>query len=313
MKLSIIIVNWNTKDLLRDCLNSVYSCVKDLKFEVIVVDNASTDKSVEMLKKEFPEIRLIENEENVGFAKANNQAMRPSSGSYILLLNPDTIICDNAIEKMVEFMYAHPEAGAVSCQMVQASGKHLVGDAGYRVSLKTAINYAFFLSKFFPKICKGLFINHRIDNEKEPMEVDWISGAFFLVRRSILPRIGPMAENFFMFAEDIEWSQRIKRGGFKIYYLPYVSIIHLRGVSTSRQKQIKNISTLWVENLHNFYSREKSKTIVTLLDLTISTGLILRFLIYYLLYVFSTNAFFKAKYQTMITSSRALLRAIRKK
>lgn len=311
MKLSIIIVNWNTKDLMRDCLNSVYREVNNVQLEVIVVDNASTDNSVEMLKKEFLEVRVIENKENVGFSRANNQGIKLSSGTYILLLNPDTIIYDNALGKMIDFMDAHPEAGAVGCQLLEESGKHLVGDAGYRLSLKTALNYAFFLSKLFPKICKGLFLNHRLNRKKEPIEVDWISGACFLVRRSILRDVGMMDENFFMFAEDMEWSHRIKSEGFKVYYLPYVSIIHLMGVSTSRQKQIKNISTLWVENLHNYYSRENSKFKVTLLDLTISIGLILRFLIYYLGYTLSRGAALKLKSQTMLTASWALLKAIK--
>lgn len=313
MELSIVIVSWNTQELLKDCLNSVYSETNNIEFEIIVVDNASTDKSVEMLKKEFPEVKIIENKENVGFSRASNQGIRLSSATYILLLNPDTIIRDNAIEKMVDFIDAHPEAGAIGCQLLHKNGKHLVGDAGYVISLKTAISYAFFLSIIFHKICKGLVINHKIDHEEEPIEVDWISGACFLVRHSILKRIGLLDEDFFMFVEDMEWSRRIKREGFKIYYLPYMSIIHLAGVSTSQQTQIKNISTLWVENLHKFYSRGNSKATVILFDLTISIGLFLRYLLYLLGYIFSRNAFYKAKSQRMLTSGWALLKAIRSK
>ena len=294
-RLTIIVVNWNTLALLRDCLDSLLRKDMGITHEIIVVDNASADGSPQMVMETFPSVRLICNAENRGFAKANNQAIKVAQGDYILLLNSDTVVPDNHIfPEWLSFMDRHPEAGASGCMLVKADGAHWVGDAGFKPSFGTIFNYSFFLSKLFPGYFKGIFLNYRVTTAAA--EVDWVSGAAFLIRRAILPEVGLLDENVFMYAEDVEWGCRIRSKGYKIFYLPELVIIHLVGASTKNRKE-GVFSHLWIENLRRLYQRFNPKQPLFLFDLVFAAGLLLRSFLYLVVYMASRQDKWRHKFK----------------
>ncbi|MBA4417138.1 MAG: glycosyl transferase family 2 [Syntrophus sp. (in: bacteria)] len=284
IKLSIVIVNWNTREFLRDCLNSLMSRMVSVEYEIIVVDNASTDDSLNMLREEFPSVHLIKNSYNAGFAKANNIGIKASRGEFVLLLNPDTIVSDPGIFKeWIAFMDFHKDAGASGCKLVFPDNSHQVGDAGFKPHLGTAVNFAFFLSKIFPYSCKGLFISS--DRLAKEMEVDWVCGADFMIRKSILTETGLLDETIFMYAEDVEWGCRIRSFGYKMYYIPHLQIIHLQGESLKKVKSEDNISFLWLKNLRRLYEFYNGKKSLLVYDLIMSIAFFLRTVLYYTLFL----------------------------
>ncbi|MCX5829974.1 MAG: glycosyltransferase family 2 protein [Deltaproteobacteria bacterium] len=298
-RLTIIVVNWNTVSLLRDCLTSLLRKEMGITHEIIVVDNASADGSPQMVAATFPSVRLICNNENRGFAKANNQAIKEAQGDYILLLNSDTVVPDNRIfMEWLSFMDRHPEAGASGCKLIKADGAHWVGDAGFKPSLGTIFGYSFFLSKLFPGSFKGLFLNYHV--EAAAAEVDWISGAAFLVRRTILPEVGLLDENVFMYAEDVEWGCRIRSKGYKIFYLPGLVIIHLVGASTKKHKE-GIFSHLWIENLRRLYQTFNPSQPLFLFDFIFAAGLLLRSFLYLVVYMASGKDKWRYKSKEMFS------------
>lgn len=280
LKLTVIIVSYNTEGLLRQCLGSFMNKGAGIPFEVIVVDNASSDGSARVVEEEFPSARLVKNAQNIGFSKANNQGLELAEGEYILFLNSDTVITDAGIfAKWVGFMDAHPESGASGCKLVFPDGSHQVGDAGFKPSLSTAAGYAFFLSKVFPGVFKGLFINN--NRGVKAAAVDWVCGAGLMARKSVLEKTGPFNEEIFMYAEDVDLGCRITSFGYKVYYLPYMAIIHLQG--SSMRENCENLSYEWLKNLKALYVFYGGRRTVALYDLIISAGLALRVFIYYLM------------------------------
>ncbi len=253
--LSIVIVNWNTRDLLAQCLQSVYETVRELEFEVFVVDNASSDGSTTMVKKEFPQVKLIENNENVGFARANNQAIAQSQGRYVLLLNSDTLVLPGAIDRVVAFMDQHWEVGAAGCAVLNPDGT-------LQLSHKTAFSignelvYATFLGRFvaqrmpFPK---DVLQHGQKPFVSEYLAVDAVSGAFLLVRREVMDEVGLLDERFFIYSEDDDWCFRIRQAGWQICYLLNVRIIHYGGQST-RQESAEMFLQLY-KNRFLFYRK----------------------------------------------------------
>ncbi len=282
-RLTVIIVNWNTRELLRDCLSSLGTGDPDVPREIMVVDNASRDGSPEMVAREFPAVRLIANTENVGFARANNQAIRASRGRYILLLNSDTVVPDPGIFRdWLAFLDDRPEIGASGCRLVTADGRRWVGDAGFRPSLKTVGCYAFFLSRFFPRCCPGLFLNESRLNGA--LAVDWISGADLMTRRDVLEQVGLLDESLFMYAEDVEWGCRLRKHGYAVYYLPRFVIVHLVGAS-GKKRQTEGFSHLWLENLRRLYALLNPGQSLLWFDVIFSAGLLLRSFLYYAIYL----------------------------
>ncbi|HOC39087.1 MAG TPA: glycosyltransferase family 2 protein [Thermodesulfobacteriota bacterium] len=297
-KLSIIIVNWNTLDLLRQCLRSVIGALGELLSEIIVVDNASSDGSPEMVNKEFPSVRLVENTSNLGFAKANNQGLSIAHGEYALLLNSDTIIEDcRLFTEWIAFMDQHPEAGASGCRLVFPCGAYQVGDAGFQPSLLTAVNFSMFLSKLFPRYCRGLFLQDECPGL--PLDVDWVSGADFLVRKSILSQTGMLDESIFMYAEDIEWGCRIRKYGYRIYYLPHLQIVHLQGASSVKDRTLNSYSVTWLRNIRNLYLHLEPGASVSLFDAVLFLGYVLRTGLYFGLYLKTGEARYERRAQQM--------------
>lgn len=234
VKVSIIIVSWNTRDVLYDCLASIYKEARNFTFEVIIIDNASSDSSTEMVKKEFPQVILIENQENKGFAAANNQGIAKSEGRYILFLNSDTVILDHAIEKSVEFADAHLRAAVVGCRVLNRD--RTVQQTCFR--FPSALNMLLsssYLYKLFPK--SRFFGRERMTwwNRNDVREVDAVTGCFMLVRLKAIEQVGKMDERFFMYGEETDWCYRFKQAGWKVLFAPVAEIIHLGGQSALNQ------------------------------------------------------------------------------
>ncbi|MDD2198836.1 MAG: glycosyltransferase [Bacteroidales bacterium] len=234
MKLSIIIVNYNVKHFLEQCLHSVYASVISEDYEVFVVDNNSVDGSCAMVKHKFPKVKLIENKENVGFAKANNQAIRIASGKYMLLLNPDTLVEENSFDKIVSFMDSHPDAGGLGVKMINGKGEFLPESKRGLPTPMVSFFKIFGLAKLFPNSRRFGQYHLSYLNKDEISKVDVLSGAFMLLRKTVLDKIGLLDEAFFMYGEDIDLSYRITQVGYNNYYYPNTTIIHYKGESTKK-------------------------------------------------------------------------------
>ncbi|RLD88573.1 MAG: glycosyl transferase family 2 [Bacteroidetes bacterium] len=234
MKLSVVIVNYNVEHFLEQCLLSVRKAMQAVSGEVFVVDNNSIDGSVKMVKDKFPEVKLIVNRENLGFSKANNQAMKMAFGEYLLLLNPDTVVEDDTFSKVVAFMDSHPDAGGLGVKMVDGSGNFLPESKRGLPTPEAAFYKMFGISKIFPKSKRFSKYHLGYLDEDQIHEVEILAGAFMLMRKSVLDKIGLLDESFFMYGEDIDLSYRIIKAGYKNYYFPETRIIHYKGESTKK-------------------------------------------------------------------------------
>jgi len=234
LKLSVIIVNYNVSAFLEQALMSAQKAMRGIDGEIYVVDNHSVDNSVAMVKDKFPNVKLIENQDNVGFAKANNQAIRISSGEYVLLLNPDTVVEEDTFEKCVRFMDATPDCGGLGVKMVDGQGRFLPESKRGIPYPKSSFYKLFGLSKLFPKSQKFGAYHATYIGEDETHEVEVLAGAFMMLRKSVLDEVGLLDEDYFMYGEDIDLSYRILKGGYKNYYFPQTRIIHYKGESTKK-------------------------------------------------------------------------------
>jgi GT2 family glycosyltransferase len=273
MDTSIIIVSWNTRTLLEDSLKSIYKQTQDVTFEVIVIDNASTDGSAEMIKKNFPQAMLIENSENRGFAAANNQGIAISKGRYVLLLNSDTIVLDNAIEKTLSFADAHPESAVVSCRVLNPD-RTLQPTCFMFPSILNMLLSSTYLYKLFPK--SKFFGRERMTwwNRNDIREVDVVTGCFMLIRLKAIQQVGTMDEQFFMYAEETDWCYRFKKANWKVMFTPVGEIIHLGGQS-SRQKKAQMILQLR-SSILLFIKKHKSSLVYTIACVLVALFFFLR-------------------------------------
>lgn len=231
MELSIIIVNWNTRDLLLQCLGSIYQTIEGIEMDVFVVDNGSLDGSITAAQERFPEVKLIQNEMNLGFARANNQALRIAMGKYLLLLNPDTQVKKEAIDRLISFMDTHPEAGGAGGQLLNADGSKQNSIANFP-SLVTELFNKSLLRWLFPKAFPG-----KERNYPEPIEVDSVIGACMIVKRGVVEQVGLLDEDYFLFLEETDWCYRIQEAGWKIYHIPQSEIYHFQGKGAELEKR----------------------------------------------------------------------------
>ena len=234
MKLSVVIVNYNVRYFLEQCLHSLQNACKGLEVEVFVVDNSSVDGSIKMVRDKFPDVILIENKENLGFSRANNQAMKIAGGEYILLLNPDTLVEDDTLRKVVAFMDEHPDAGGLGVKMIDGKGKFLPESKRALPTPVVSFYKIFGLSSLFPK--SKIFSQYHLGylDKDKVHEIDVLAGAFMLLRKKVLDEIGLLDESFFMYGEDIDLSYRINKAGYKNNYYPGTRIIHYKGESTKK-------------------------------------------------------------------------------
>ncbi|MBX7109354.1 MAG: glycosyltransferase [Chitinophagales bacterium] len=234
LQLSVIIVNYNVRFFLEQALLSVKKAVRHLSAEIIVVDNNSVDGTGDMMREKFPDVIYLENKENIGFAKANNQGIGIAKGKYVLLLNPDTIVEEDTFEKCIQFMEAHPDAGALGVKMLDGKGNFLPESKRGFPTPSVGFYKAFGLSRLFPK--SKTFGSYHLGylSENETHEVDVLAGAFMFIRKTALDKAGWLDEAFFMYGEDIDLSYRIVKAGYKNYYFADTRIIHYKGESTRK-------------------------------------------------------------------------------
>jgi len=282
MKLSICIVNFNAKEYLRKCLESIYATSSKESFEIIVVDNASSDGSQEMIEQNFKKVRLIKNSENLGFAKANNQALKASNGEYLFVLNNDTIVSNNSLDILIKFMKEHPEVGACGPKILNADGtiQHQC-KRGFPTPWNS-LSYFLKLDKLFPKskLFGGYLLTY-LDSEKI-QEVNSLSGAAMLVKDKIIKEVGYMDENYYLYADDIDWCYRIKKAGWKIYYLPEAQIIHYGGKGGTAKKPYRNIYYFY-RTAFLFYRKHLAKSYLFLINWLVYFGILTKFIITLLL------------------------------
>jgi len=299
MELEILILSYNTQELLRDCLSSVYQKVRGTGFGVTVVDNGSGDNSVKMIKKEFPQVKLIENKDNLGFARANNQAIRQSGARYLLLLNPDTSLGNNSCYEMLRFMDEHPEVGILGCRLLNTDGTIQPSNSTFP-NLFTEFLRIFQLKKLIPGAGLREKVGERLsgilgstlreyfrvywDSEKI-RDVDWVSGACLLVRRKAVEDVGLLDESFFMYYEDADWCYRMRKGGWKTCYFPFFEVVHYVGKSDSRFNPRTFVERH--KSMYHYFGKHQGIKTVFLLRLVIFSGFTLRWLGLLAIYLFS--------------------------
>ena len=271
---SIIVVNWNTCELLRNCLHSVRQHTTNSSFEIIVVDNASKDNSCQMLTQEFPNVRLIANSVNVGFSRGNNQAIAQSQGKYMLLLNPDTEFINDVLHIVETKFRQCDDIGIIGTKLLTPTGHPQSWVRGYMISLRTAFNHYLFLSSIFSnwQFFKGIVDNNEYP---DPISVDWVSGACLAVRTSTVKQVGALDESIFMYNEDMELCYRVKKAGFQVMYVPTAKVTHWIGQSLQQQTD----ATVLVAPLYSqdqFYQRLYNRRNLTLFRLIVWVGTLFR-------------------------------------
>lgn len=238
-KPSIIIVNYNVKELLRQCLQSLAG----VGCEIFVVDNASKDGSVEMVREEFPEVKLIASDKNLGFAKANNLALRQAQGRYLLFLNPDTVVPDETLSTIIQCMDGDPKVGVATCFIELASGgMDMDCHRGFPTPWASFCHFSG-LAKLFPR-SRLLGQYHQTWKDlSKPHEIDSCVGAFMMVRREAMEEVGVWDEDFFFYGEDLDWCYRFREHGWKVVFYPHVKIIHHKGASSGMKKSSQEVTT----------------------------------------------------------------------
>jgi len=299
---SIIILSWNTKELLKRCLRSIYSGytidTHRYKVEIIVVDNGSTDGSVEMVKKVISDqrsvvsgkvtFRLIENQRNLGFGAGNNQGMKMAKGEYILLLNSDTVVKDEAPLKMAEFLAKNPKAGAVGCKLLNPDGSPQPSAGPFPNLWVSAI--MLFAEHWLGDLVRASF--------NQTKEVDWVMGAALMARREVIKKAGLMDEGIFMYMDEVEWCYRIKKSGYKVMFYPGAEITHLGGGSskTGRKDPILNIYRGLLYFYQKHYARWQLSILKTMLKLKATGALLIGWL--------TNNNYLKQTYAEALKISR---------
>jgi GT2 family glycosyltransferase len=277
-RLTVIVVNWNVRDLLRQCLGSLdrFTPLRSDDCETFVVDNDSSDGSVEMVRREFPTVCVLANRENVGFGRANNQAFARSRGRYVLLLNPDTVVLDDAVARMAEVMDAHPDVGAVGSRLVNPDGSLQRWTAGAFPSVWNLACHYFFVDRLIPSGLRprAPFLEQDV---ADTAAVDWVSGACLLLRRSAVGET-IFDERFFMYGEDLDLCERLRCLGWRVLYAPRATVIHHHGASIEQQAAAVQAHAL--KGPRSFYQMHHGRSWLWLYDLVTAGGFLIRWLGY---------------------------------
>jgi GT2 family glycosyltransferase len=241
ISLSICIVTYQARDYLRDCLNSLYAHAPNGEYEIIVVDNHSTDGTIETLERQFPQVQLIKNPTNNGFTAPMNQALRQAQGQYLLQLNPDTIVHDQALNQLIQFMQSHPKVGICGPKVLNTDGSLQKPCRRGESTPWAVITYFLGLSSLFPKskLFGGYLMNYL--DEDEINEVDGVAGSCMLLRREVIDQIGYLDERFFAYQEDADFCFQARQAGWKVYYVPTAQITHYGGQGGSRVQPYRSI------------------------------------------------------------------------
>lgn len=284
--LSIIIVNWNTKELLDDCLSSIFKLTKDIDFEVIVVDNGSQDRSQAMVKTKFPQVKLIPNKQNLGFTKANNQGIKIAKGEYVLLLNSDTYLIENSLAKLVKKAKSLKNLGALGPLLLNQNQK-IQQSVGFFPHLLQVFWWMSFIDDLpGGAILKPYHVDHdsfysqKSSAYQEDQEIDWVTAAAILVPIDVIQKVGVFDEKIFMYGEEVEWCYRIKNAGFSVYFTPVTKIIHIgRG---SQKVPAKSFIGEYQGVLY-FYQKHKSKISLQIARFLLKMGALLRIAVFRIL------------------------------
>jgi GT2 family glycosyltransferase len=272
MVLSIIIVNYNTEKLLKGCLESVYASANGTPLDIWVVDNNSRDNSMPMVKSQFPSVQVLENPSNVGFSKANNMVISRSRSEYILLLNPDTLVMGDAIERMLTFMNKHPEVGIAGCKVLNRDGTLQLACRRSIPTPKAAFFRLMGLSLLFPKSKTMAQYNMTYKSPDQTHEVDAVSGAFLMIRRKVVEDIGLLDERFFMYGEELDWCLRAKRAGWTVMYHPDAQIVHYKGESTKYNN--RRASYEFYRAMYLFHKKHFARDCSPITNLLIYAGIL---------------------------------------
>lgn len=256
MDLSIIIINYNVKEFLQNLLQSIEKASSNISNEIIIIDNASDDGSVEVIKEKFHSIRLIENKNNIGFGRANNQGLEYAKGKYILFINPDCIVSEDTFDKMISFFELHPDCGLAGCKILNSDGSLQLACRRSFPGPWTSFTKVTGLSNLFPN--SKIFARYNLTylDENRIYEVDAVSGSFLMLRKEAYEQVGGFDEQFFMYGEDLDLCYRIQKAGFKVYYVPDTQIIHYKGESTKRSNLDE--TKLFYDAMHKFVKKHLS-------------------------------------------------------
>lgn len=306
--LSIVIVNWNTRDALRDCVASLFEQSRSLTLEVIVVDNASADDSLDMLKAGFPQVRIIANTINLGFARACNQGMRAARGRLLLLLNSDTYVCDDVIARMTTYLLSRPEVAMAGCQLQYPDGR--IQHTAFRsLSILRSLFEDLWLYKLLPAARRADMLLGGYWQSDAEKAVDWLAGAFMMLRREVFLQTGGFAEDFFMYGEDSEWCMRIRRAGGRIMFNPLGVVYHVGSVSSDLEWTQKERLRLCHLGGLRAYTKLNGRLPGLLFHLAKLVGTSVRGAVYALLTRFTTNVYYRSQRQLYGWQSGFYLRA----
>uniref|UniRef100_A0A831TZR8 Glycosyltransferase family 2 protein n=1 Tax=Geobacter metallireducens TaxID=28232 RepID=A0A831TZR8_GEOME len=309
--LAIIIVNWNTAELLRQCLLSIWANTDVADRRVYVVDNASVDHSVAMVREHFPDVVLLENDLNLGFAAGNNLALtrllaEKELPKYILFLNTDIVLASTTLATTLAAFTADERLGATGPALVYPTGVYQVGGAGYALSVTSFFLYTSLLFKVLPlRLARSFFVDQaRYQDCRQAVEVDWLAGACLMVRTRVIQEVGGWNTDYFLYAEDAEYCDRIKTAGWRLVYLPYVRVIHHHGASSGQDTRV---NTRWIVPFLR-YAREKYPDgRHHLIRLLLVSGTFLRFLLYCAAWAVSRQARFRNKSNELYAYFRTAL------
>ena len=283
--LSVIIINYNGGRLLKDCIYSIYREATAIPFDIWVVDNDSQDNSIEIIKQHYPHVNIIENRTNIGFAKANNMVLSTSTTDYFLLLNPDTIICSQAIEKVVSYMDQRTEVGIAGCKVLNEDGSIQLA---CRRSIPTP-KVAFFrltgMSKLFPNSKLMAKYNLTYLDAGEPHEVGAVSGAFLMIRGKVIDKIGGLDSDFFMYGEELDWCLRTKKAGWAVMYYPYAQIIHYKGECSKSNSRKATFE--FYRSMRLFHKKHFADNHSSIINAIIYVGIFLKSLTSWRSFIFS--------------------------
>jgi len=276
MDLSIIIVSWNTKKLIVRCLESIFKFTKGISFEIIVVDNASSDNTEQIIKK-FPEVELIQNRKNLGFGTANNQGIKIAKGRYLCFLNPDTFLVENSFEKLVKYLDTKPKVGVLGPKLLNPD-KSSQQSVGFFPHLPQVFWWMTFIDDLpFGEKLKPYHVDHDRFYQKE-QQVDWVTGAVMVVRREVFDKVNGFDENVFLYGEEWELCFRIKKQGFEVLYTPVTKIVHL-GRASMQSANIGAITGEYKAILY-FYQKHKTKLEKFFVLILLKMGALLRILVF---------------------------------
>ena len=271
-ELSIIIVNYNVKEFLLNLLDSLEKSSENIKTEIIIVDNNSTDGSIEVINKKYPTVITIQNKENVGFGAANNQALEIAKGKYLLMINPDTLVKENTLTEMIKFMDENPQVGIAGCKVLNPDGTLQLACRRSFPTPWVSLTKVTGLSKMFPK--SKLFAKYNLTylDENESNEVDAISGSFMFMRKEAYDKVGGFDTDFFMYGEDLDLCYRVQKSGYKVYYVKDTEIIHYKGESTKRSKIDE--TKIFYSAMHKFVRKHFSSSL--LVEIILQFGIFIR-------------------------------------